>query len=311
MIKKFIIKLLIFLVLLCAVNFAFNRYFKQYVIKNQDIFRKDIQFDNYNDTLKYLLMGDSHIQNGINPLIFRKSFNFSSANENYIQTYYKLKAIIEKKNRIPEYIFLPVDLSSFSSFRTDRFKYDTYWVQYIDYFELAKIKKDRIYIDKWFIGNYISYIEGYEYAYRFLLGEKSELILGYKPRKRDRSIFVDRIRNARARVNLYFKDYTYFDQDLVLFFKRILGLCSQNNIKVILIKMPVSKIYYNLAVSIVDKDSLNNNINKIICKYPGLVRTLDYQKLFFDNPEYFDNPDHLNDKGATDLSRILNDRLNK
>ena len=70
----------------------------------------DKQFAEYDGTLTYLALGNSH--NCINTHILENSFNYGSPSENFIQSYYKLKYILEKSGKKPEYLLLQADISS-------------------------------------------------------------------------------------------------------------------------------------------------------------------------------------------------------
>jgi hypothetical protein len=65
--------------------------FKKIIVEKTLLMKKEQQFNEYNDTLKYLCLGDSRIQNAVDTRILENCFNFSTANESYIQTYYNVK----------------------------------------------------------------------------------------------------------------------------------------------------------------------------------------------------------------------------
>jgi len=311
MAKSFIIKLFVFLGLLIGVSLALNELYKSFLRNNYFSYEKDRQFRNYTGKLEYLLMGDSHIQNGINPEFLENSFNYAGAWENYVQTYYKLKNIVEEQKRIPENIILPVDLGSFTSFRRERFKNDHYWVNYMDYFEVAENFGDRLFINKWIIGNYFTYAECYESLFKYLTRKKRENMFpnGFKPCIVRNTESEERELDGERIANLYFKNYSYYNSDLGDYFGKMLEFCEQHKIHVILIKMPVAREYCVQASGYFSKDSLYNTVGNIIEKHKDNTTLLDYQELFFDNPEYMYNHDHLNYNGANEFTRILSRRL--
>jgi hypothetical protein len=314
MIRKSLLKFFIFFILLLTVNFFLDNLYKSTITAASIEGRKDNQFDNYNDTLKYLLLGDSHIQNAIDPRILKNSFNYSSANENYIQTYYKLKTIVKKKNKTPECIVLPIDISSFSGFRSDRFKYDAYWIRFMDYFELKKEKNNWDFISKWLSGSFFSYAGNYETIFRYILVSRNtlgELHFGYKARYEKLSEKNDKFEFSERRAKLYLDSTNYFDRDLSLYFQNILSFCNSNNIEVILIRLPIDEHYYKIAGKLIPINKYYEKIDAIISEHKNICYKIDYHNLFFGKQEFLRNPDHVNFKGAPIVSQMLLEKLNK
>ena len=312
MIRSSLFKFLTFSLIILAVNLYLDNLYKSIVTDSSIEGRKDVQFDNYKDTLKYLLLGDSHIQNAIDPRILKNSFNYSSANENYIQTYYKLKSVVEDKNKIPEYIVLPIDVSSFSGFRSDRFKYDAYWTRYMDYFELKKVKDDWSYITKWLSGKFFSYAGNYETIFRYWIVSRNslgELHFGFKARYEKLANREDKSEFSERRAKLYIDKENYFDKDLSLYFQKILDYCENKSIKVILIRLPVDEHYYEFVATMMPIENYYEKIDEIISKYKIIQYNIDYHNLFFGKLEFLRNPDHVNYKGAPIVSQMLMKKL--
>ena len=183
--RKFAIRLILFLSLLVAINFILDWSFKAFSVHNTLNNMMDKQFAEYDDTLKYLALGNSH--NCINTHILENSFNYGSPSENFIQSYYKLKYILEKTGKKPEYVILQADLSSFGPKISDRYEYNSYWIKYIDYRELARIKDSKDMLYKWLEGKFFSYIGNYKdvqlsILYRIKM-KQIEMYHGYRPHR--------------------------------------------------------------------------------------------------------------------------------
>ncbi|MBT3208196.1 MAG: hypothetical protein HN704_03600 [Bacteroidetes bacterium] len=318
--KKSIVKIISFILILLIANVFMDFAYKAFCNSQRYVSKKDALFESLNSPPKYLLIGDSHVQNAVNPQIFKSSFNYSSPNENYIQTYYRLKFLIENRINIPEKIILPLDLSSFTYFRSERFKYDSYWIKYIDYFELNNVKKEsnknnnNKYIKKWVGAKFFSYAGQFDFLTTLILAKESkfsEEYLGYKPRYADFSNKMHNLKKIKDRVRLYFPDNRIFDADLAMYFEKILKICEENNIELLLFRMPLTQQYYNGVADIFDIDNYYAKIIEITKKYDNVVEVPDYQKVFFEHPEYFRNPDHMNHTGASIFSEMLNKRFNK
>jgi len=120
--KRLAIRLFLFTALLLVVNYALDRAFKTFSIHSLLNNTMDKQFAEYNGPLTYLTLGNSH--NCINTHILDNSFNYGSPSESLIQSYYKLKYILEKTGKKPEYIILQTDISSFGPKSSDRLEYN-------------------------------------------------------------------------------------------------------------------------------------------------------------------------------------------
>ena len=317
MARKFFIRLLVFLLLFATINFVLDRIYKRLYNTTSNL--KDKQFSEYRGNLKYLLLGDSYIQGGINPLILKNSFNSSSAMESYPYTYYKLRYIVERLHRKPENIIFQADPSSFSSMRTQQGSNDSYWYRIADYNEMAKLSgNNKLYV-RWLVGRSFSYVGKYRSIQKKYINQTkddetdiSDIVLGYKPWKLNFSLFNERQQKMQVidRTHTYFSKNNYFDSFQLLYFEKIMKYTAEKNIGFYLIRVPATNAYLKEISKYFNLDSLNSKIDQIARKYPNYKGMLDYQNQFKNNPEYFHNPDHLNYHGAKALSELLNARLN-
>jgi len=316
MLKKFIIKLLLFVSIFLVVNFALNAIYKHY--HNRVSRLKDRQFNEYDGPLTYLLIGDSYIQSGVNPKIFRNSFNASVPSSGFPQNYYKLKDIVDRLGRKPDNIIIQADPSSFISNRNRVNTNDIYWVDFADYDELAKESNDPTFKRKYLGARYISWMGGARLLYKKLFLKKRErveadlIVMGYRPS--NMSFTDDPMKKQKAfvreRVKSYFKDEPPVDEFQLKYFRYILEYCDQKGIGVYLIRVPATKAYIERLSKVFDLNEFNRSIEEVAQSYSVFKGVLDYQDMLFDRPDYFVNPDHLNDKGATILSKALDERLN-
>lgn len=304
---KSIKRLLLFAALLVVVNIALDQAFKAFSVHNILNRRMDEQFAAYNDTLKYLSLGNSH--NCINTYILNNSFNYGSPSENYIQSYYKLKHILEKSGKKPEYVILQADISTYGPKIADRFEYNSYWIDYIDYPELAGISGDRSLLTKWIEGRFFSYAGNYKdvqlsILYRIKI-RKLEMHNGYRPHRdyRNFSQEKDKRRLAWAKANLFLTRGSYFDPTIKAYYKKILQLCQSHGVKVLMIRYPMTREFHEEEIRIVPERQLFSEVQSIAEQYPVFVKLFDYHNLFFDHPEYFFDPDHLNIKGSDLFTR--------
>lgn len=309
MTRKFKIRLLFFAVLLILINTALDQAFKAFSVYDILNRKMDEQFAAYDDTLKYLAFGNSH--NCINTHILNDCFNYGSPSENYIQSYYKLKYILEESGKKPEYLLLQSDVSSYGKKISERYEYNSYWIKYIDFLELARVKNDARVLWKWHEGKFFSYAGNYQYiqlsiVYRIKM-KKIDMYRGFRPH-RDFKNFANELnkqKSARDKANLINSREDYFDPAIRYYFIKILELCQQHNVKVILIRYPIAKEFDEEERKIVPADKLYAEVDSIAAQYPCFTGTLDYHDLYFDHPEYFFDPDHLNVKGSDLLTEKL------
>lgn len=311
--KKFVLRSLLFIALLLIVNVVLDQSFKAFSVHNILNKRMDEQFAEYDDTLKYLSMGNSH--NCVNTYLLEKSFNYGSPSENYIQSYYKLKHILEHSGKKPEYLLLQADISTYGAKIANRYEYNSHWIKYIDYPELARIKNDRQVLTKWLEGKFFSYAGNYKdvqlsIVYRIKI-KTLEMHNGFRPHRDYRNFAEEPNRQQLAwdKAHLFSTPGVYFDPTIKAYFKKILQLCDDHGIKVYLIRYPVSQEFYTEETKIVPPGKLYPEVESIASGYSSYKGTLDYHNLFFDHPEYFFDPDHLNIKGSDLFTLKLADDL--
>lgn len=288
-----------------------GRVYSKIIMSNSLVNRVEKDFYDYEQNIPFLIMGDSHSQAALNPDVIGTAFNFSSAGENYMQSYYKLKHILEHQSKNIETILLPIDLHSFSSFRSTGDLTHYYWVQYIDYIELGLVSGDLfLCLLQAMIAKLFPYAGQVEFILRFLCDDlpHTTMLKGYVPNEGDLSKREHRSREAKKRAEYHFKNARYMDKVLFHYFQKTIDLCSTYKIKVVLVKFPVSSEYYYYASQLISIESIYEKINAEIDNKPD-VRVMDYQKEFFGKDYLFCNADHLNPLGAEKLSESIIARM--
>lgn len=311
MLVKFRNRLIMFTVLIVLINLALDQAFKAFSVHNYVNEKMDEQFAAYDDTLKYLAMGNSH--NCINTHILEHCFNYGSPSENYIQSYYKLKHILEETGKKPEYLLLQSDLSSYGKKISDRYEYNSYWIKYLDYIELAEVKQDRSILFKWLEGMFFSYAGNYKdiqlsIVYRIKMKD-FEMYNGFRPHRDFRNFAneINKQKSAWNKAQLINSSEGYFDPSIKYYYEKILQLCQDHNVKVVLIRYPLTREFTEEERKIVPADKLYGEVERIASKYTVYQGSFDYHNIYFDHPDYFFDPDHLNPKG----SDLFTERLQK
>jgi hypothetical protein len=286
------------------------RYFDRVALRDSLLRRADRQFAAV-DSLEVLVLGDSHPQKAVDPRHLEGAFNFATSGESYLQTYWKASELLRGNPLGVEVVLLPVDMHSFSSFRTERIVAPLYWRRYIGPGELfgrlgPKAALLRT-VDCW-IAPYKGRLDLSELSLDMLLGRRGErpLVRGYRPAPADSMPDTERgvRRMARERCRLHFGGDNPLDRRLLKAFRDVVRLCREEGVEVVLVSYPVSREYLEVAQRSVSRGELAGAVDSVLAGC-GPVRWLDYTGLFRGRREYFSDTDHLSVSGAEALTGRL------
>jgi len=306
---RVILKIIAFVLVLLLLDILSNFIYKRFIMADTPEMKTQIQFEQSDYKIKTLILGDSHLQHGIDTRILKHSFNYSVAAETYILTYYKLKYILDNNLKKFDTVILNIDPHSFTSGRSNRlpFPYNYYYVKFVDYLELGK-RKNRMmpYLYEYIKGEFFSFVGSRTDIDNKLKGKgkRFPMIKGFVISKQDFSK-MDRQKIAKRRARSHFFKQKSFDRDMIFYFERILNLCEESKIKVLLIKMPLSQEYYSQVQKNMGIDKFYLQIDKVIKKKS--IALMDAQKDFLYEPDLFGDCDHLNARGA----KILTERVSE
>lgn len=310
MVKKFILKLIIFAVMFIILAIVVNIIYYTSELQYTILERTEKQLFALKNEIQILFLGDSHVLLGADPAHIKNSFNYASGGENYIQTYYKLKNLVDQ-GFVPPIIVLPVDLHSFSSFRTDRFDNEWYWRKIINFYKLAYKEKKLSLLNNEINGIFSFKGKGLQLIKQTDKSKLSEIQRGYTPSDDVFSKLKNRRQIASDRVASHLKECEIIDPVLLEYFYKILDLAEKNNINLIFIKYPLTEEYYQEALKFIpDTQNYYNSVLYKIHNYKNIL-LLDYQLLYGKKPELFKDSDHLNSAGAVEFSRLLEKDLMK
>jgi hypothetical protein len=268
----------------------FNR--THWIVNNQS-YKILARFQTEKRDVEILFLGDSQFEYGVNADLFPcKTFNLSFGGINFIQSYFLLKHNIELMPRL-KIVALPLDHHSLHPFKTNRF--EIFFVdKYLDWRELLPLKGSRILIKRF---NCFTIMDD-------TLGRKSFV------EKVTKRIFGSKLTTFRRATTTEPLKAVALDEDLLLYFHKILVLCKAHNITVVTVSTPLTREYIKTAEK-------------------KLYRINDIERFIFDNPKYSVliyrnlnhigwNPDekilfkdghHLNAKGRDVFTPILVDEL--
>jgi hypothetical protein len=261
------------------------------------------------------MLGNSH--NRVSPAILGNGFCYIMPKEIYTQTYYKLKYILEKTNKRPENILLSIDPVNFSPRAETELSFDGYWRKYLNYFELARDYHSSDYLVNWFTGNFFSYAGNYRYvlmSIQFFKANLNQIKNGYIPARNYLNFAKESNREAigfevaTAYLSSYSKNSILGE---TRYYLKILDLCKQYNIHLILLRMPMTDEYLKYARKLIDLDKLDREIIDLTRNHCDDFKVFDYRNEFHGKPEYFFNADHINPDGVTIISSKIKEELEK
>ncbi len=308
------IKGIAFLAAFLVVNLITNALYIRLVLSQSYLFRSEAQFEANKHSVQVLIAGDSHPMSAVDTRILPNSFSVTSTGENIIETYYRLQYYLERDRLDIKLVLLPVDLHSFSAFRTNRFESPVYWRKYINYGELGRYKGDlpgflaqRLLSDYAYAGGITNTLD----LFMVLSGSTEGLdpmVNGFRVKSGSFLENGNLENNALERAKVHLYRFDPFHADAEFFFLRTLDLLDAHDVKVALVWYPTSHEYYQAAASMMDVPAFSRQLDALLQGRRQAPPLLDYHDLFWEKEEYFDDPDHLNQAGASVFStRLLRD----
>jgi hypothetical protein len=273
--KNFLYRLLVF-VSLPVIYFGSNCAINYLIYKDQSINLK---------SSRILIVGDSHMQKGLDPSFFNNAQNISQPAEPYVITFWKVKKVLQEFS--PDTIligFAPHNVSTFNDLKfTDQLWSQEMFRRTYPIQSFSKINK-QIKVD------YMTY-------YLTLWKE-----IAFYP-KRDHIHFIGNYSNkALSKINDAHStiDRHYYingakckiSSNAVNYLDSILTICKEKKIVAILVNTPVHKSYYSKIPTDILGDYKHLKDNYILS-----VTVIDAMKQEYPD-SLFLNCDHLNSLGA-------------
>ncbi len=300
---------------LVTILFLTPLFFFSFVLQNIKDNFKNKNSPVINPRSEILIVGDSHFANGIDPEVLGNATNFSGYGESYIHNFYKLKYVIERKNSIKT-VILPIDLYSLNGKRKKNFIVNGYWGKYIDFIELGKIigKSIEFFIYKHFDLDFFDYRGEYITIFKSIFKNSRNKKVGYINNFKgikNQYFHKNRDRKGEKRARRHFLGSNWLDHQLLFFLKKIIILCKEKKINLVLIKSPLTSNYYKYATMMVPEKEYYKITNNMIAEF-GNPKLIDYHDIFFGKEAWkFYDSEHLNKKGAEIFTNILKNDLIK
>lgn len=286
--KKFLRKTCLFLSIPIVIFFAVFIFLQS---SNSDLLYKYIA----DKQVTSLVMGDSHTVIAIDDTLLKGCKNLSLEGENYVFTYAKLKAILEKKSSVRN-IFLGVgfhNISAYCDTRYDKgmeflYSRDFSFVPLTD--KIRMIRKYRSVFASAFpyiIRSGFANLYGKEKDYSFL--KKSYNGISSKPL--DTAIIL-------KRVKIQFPDENRFSDMQIYYLKKIVALCKERSVKIYFLTTPIHKFYY-ANIPFAYREKYNSVVKS------DSVPVIDFKELNLPDSCFWADGDHVNGAGAVLTTKFL------
>jgi hypothetical protein len=268
-----------------------------------------------------LIAGDSHAEVSVNPSLLPHSMNIAQNCENYFYTYYKLCHFIDNNPQVST-VVLAFSWHNFARDYQEPILFGDVG-RNVDFFFPLLDQSGKDLIKSWkssYIVPWARYTIGLPLqVYRDRLLQRQ--LLGLPLKREDFSFFggyeslktsnIDQ-ENINKKLRLYYNGLRISDYNMskymTEYLHKILKLCSQRKIKVVLFNSPVHQIYRDGIPyrAFHDLDSLQL---KLRSQFDNVVY-IDCSNLQLPSENYYDG-DHVNSRGSTMLTKYLADELGK
>lgn len=303
--EKIFVPIIMILVLLLVPGFLYRKF----IAKDTLLVKKDRQFYENIGDIKTLLVGDSHTMQVMRDGLAENTFNFATGGENYIHSYYKLKKILSNEKNGIQTVILPINLNSFAYNDYIKQSHLYYWVKYVDYLELGLYEDNLVpNLMEYFQGQFFPYVGRTERILQVLQGKNVNASKLKEKKLRDRIDFSklpNKEQIAKFRAEYLFSD-GLIDSTIEHYFHKAMALCEDNDVKVILLTLPMSDEFIQQTKRLVNLDDFYKLVTEIKTKYPE-AKYLNYGDLAKAKSHLFKDSDHLNILG----SELINSKLIK
>ncbi len=303
-------KILAFAAGLFLLNEALVALYGRVVMGGSFLMRAERSFRRERGKAETLFLGDSHGAFDIVPSLIPGAVNFATPGETYIETFYKLKAILADRPAALKRVVLPVDLHEFASLNDDELRQNLYfWIRYVDYVELGRLEGSPwTFTGYWLRGRFLPYAGRGDNILRFFK-PRVRAARGGRAREGGRRAGPRDWRPvARNRAREHFRGRRYLDDILLHYFRASVEACRRDGLRVILLKYPVTEQYAAAAATFFPAEALYRVVLDA-AGGEGAIEVWDWQKAFFGRNELFRDADHLNRRGAEAFARMLRERL--
>lgn len=313
----FLRRLALFGVFALALAAVFRELDREFVFRTVDI--QDRALNERIDEIDTLIMGDSHAA-AIDYRLTPGTFNMSTPAESIIQTYYRLRGILDREPARLERVLYSVGLHTFMEGKHQDREDPHYWVRHVDFFELAERMPDPWPVLSEALLGYTGFFGQGVDIWRGLRRRFSDWIRGKEPRSWDSRLqrwdlwAGDMVGQSDEQIasqlrfilQTHTRYGTHFDPVLARYFEDFLALCRSRGLEVHVFDAPVMEAYFELMSAEVDVAVHDRFVAEAVARHGATL--LDF-RLSFSDLRYFANPDHVSVAGRMEVTRRVRERL--
>ncbi|MBW2266950.1 MAG: hypothetical protein JRH16_00140 [Deltaproteobacteria bacterium] len=307
--------ILITCVVVAAVHVALVHWYRHGVMGYGIAERTLQQFESLREQVDIVALGDSHVKWGIEAEAIPGAFNFALPGESYVQSYYRLRSLLDDEGQVLRAVVLPADPHSLARHSDHQFRH--YYAAFVDPFELGRVDGEMLHrvIESLrgrlapYAGqraNLLAYLEtGRPPEVRWL--DEVPMHAGSLASDRLVTAFSPAGRRAKAqeRMGYHFGQAPGLDPTLGYYLGKLLSLCAERGIRVLLVRFPLGDAYLEALPDPAASDAM---IARMVDASEN-AELLDARRVFANRPQLFADVDHLNREGAALLSRRVARRL--
>lgn len=259
------------------------------------------------EDVRMVMVGNSLVQLDIAPI--EHSYNLASFDESYSTTFYRLQDLLARDDQPIEVVLTQLSLHSFRSLRPVDTQQD-YWAQIIDYPDLIRttghpipLIRDAIRFREFPYTGGIAQLLEYRQSTSSTVRDAQ---LAYV--QRDYSQATDQFTQAAAGANRLLAVGQPIDIATIDYFSRIIDLCADHNVRLVLVRFPITRTHYEAMTAHVEVDQWQRVVDERLADADH-VNVLDFMELYFDDYSKFMDPLHLNAQSKTGFTEMLKAEL--
>jgi hypothetical protein len=251
-----------------------------------------------------MVAGDSHPRQAVEAPVLGRAINVAVPGEHYLKTTFRVPWLLDHGTRTVSAVLLPFDAVSFASFKDDVFQPEAVWDRYVDWQAIGARKGRRFeYAGRAAKARLAPYLGEWHTLLQYLTASRHFRAQG------GRGIgtlihFEGGVEAARR----HFLGADLRNADMVWAFRRLVDDLRAREVRVVLVRYPVSRAYFAEGRRLGADGALRDELLAELGE-PGVVDHLDFERALFGLPEGFVDGDHLNPMGKRRFSRMLADQL--
>ncbi len=302
------------LILILCFLFIPNFIYREVISSKSDLMIRERNYKKHGREASVLILGNSHLMRLFSEDQTNEVCNFATPGQDYVQAYYLLKYLINEPGRSFNTVVLPLSVESLARSVYSDSGHAYFWGKYFDYLDLAQNSENKFRFYEFLQGKCFAYMGRLDKVLSYIKGKdvhEAELAFANKARK---SFDQQPIERQNKMINSRFKKL-FASNDLVIpelekYFYRTIDLCKQHQIKVVLVRVPITDRLNQKVNNELNVAEFNQAVKRIEEKYPN-IPYLNYQSLAAGHDFWFRDADHLNPYGAQQLTKIMTPELQK